>query len=307
MRKLTLLILLSSYMLTVYAQFQPIDLPLYAGEIPYRKVSTQQEQVQVNDIMVVRTVQEPRVQVFLPSKSNATGQAVVICPGGGYGVLAYDWEGLDIAKWLNSHGIAGIVLKYRLPSAESQTEPHMVPLTDAKRAMRLVRSKAAEWNIDPAKIGIMGFSAGGHLASSLATHFDSGNASSADVVERQSSRPDFAILAYPVISFDPSYTHIGSRNNLIGQNPEPKWVEYFSNERQVTEDTPPSFLFHAQDDATVPVSHSIRFFEALTQHKVPAEMHVYPTGGHGFSLSINVEGTQKGWMDSCIQWLKALD
>jgi acetyl esterase/lipase len=293
---------------SVFAQYEPITIPLYgAGEIPYAKASSETEEIQSTNIVVVRKVQEPIIQVFLPSKANATGQAVVICPGGGYGVLAYDWEGLDIAKWLNSHGIAGIVLKYRLPSAESQTEPHMVPLTDAKRALRLARSHAEEWNISPDKIGIMGFSAGGHLASTLATHFDAGDNQGSDPVEKLSSRPDFAILAYPVVSFDMSFTHSGSRNNLIGQNPDPKWVEYFSNEKQVSEETPPTFLFHAQDDATVPVRHSLAFLEALTAHKVPAELHVYPTGGHGFSLSINKEGTQKGWTDSCIKWLGELN
>ncbi|EON75281.1 Endo-1,4-beta-xylanase B precursor [Lunatimonas lonarensis] len=306
MKKLILLLFVSLQMTAVSAQFDPVLVPLYDGDIPYRKASDQQEEVQVSDIMVVRKVQEPTLQVFLPAKRNATGQAVIICPGGGYGVLAYDWEGLDIAKWLNGHGIVGIVLKYRLPSAENQTEPHLVPLSDAQRAMRLVRSRAAEWHIDPGKIGIMGFSAGGHLASSLATHFDGGDPSASDVVEKFSCRPDFAILAYPVISFDPAYTHIGSRNNLIGQQPDSKWVEYFSNEKQVTSETPPSFLFHSQDDTVVPISHSIRFYEALTLHQVPAEMHLYPTGGHGFSLSVTKEGTQKGWMESCVQWLGAL-
>lgn len=291
-----------------FAQLEPITLPLYGdGSIPFAKASTEAEEIRSTHIVVVSKVQEPLIQVFLPSKANATGQAVVICPGGGYGVLAYDWEGLDIAKWLNSHGIAGIVLKYRLPSGESQTEPHMVPLTDAKRALRLVRSHAEEWNISPEKIGIMGFSAGGHLASTLATHFDAGNDQSTDSIEKLSSRPDFAILGYPVVSFDTSFTHSGSRNNLIGQNPDSKWVEYFSNEKQVTEETPPTFLFHSQDDEGVPVRHSLEFFQALTAHKVPAEMHVYPTGGHGFSLSINKEGTQKGWTESCIKWLGELN
>lgn len=289
-----------------FGQIEPINRYLYEGEVPYMKASNQSEEVQVNDITVIRTVQDPMIQVFLPAKRNSTGQAVIICPGGGYGVLAYDWEGLDIAKWLNSHGIVGIVLKYRLPSANSQTEPHLVPLHDAQRAMRLVRSNAEQWNINPDQIGIMGFSAGGHLASSLATHFDGGKSNADDPVERISCRPDFAILAYPVISFDPSFTHLGSRNNLIGQNPDPKWVEYFSNEKQVTAETPPTFLFHSQDDKTVPLNHSIRFLEALTANGVPAEMHVYPTGGHGFSLSVNIEGTQKGWMDTAVAWLQSL-
>ncbi|SHM31761.1 Acetyl esterase/lipase [Cyclobacterium lianum] len=288
------------------AQNQPITLDIYPGEAPFQKPTEVQEEVRENDILVISKVQKPQIQVFLPAKRSATGKAVIICPGGGYGVLAYDWEGLDIAKWLNSRGIAGIVLKYRLPSSETQSSPHIVPMADGQRAIRLVRHHAEDWGIDPEQIGIMGFSAGGHLASTLGTHFDEGNPGDEDPIEQQSSRPDFMILGYPVISFTEHITHIGSRNNLIGKDPEQKWVEYFSNEKQVRADSPPTFIFHSQDDTGVPVQHSLLFYQGLLEKQIPAEMHLYPTGAHGFSLSINKEGTQKGWMESCINWMHHL-
>jgi acetyl esterase/lipase len=289
----------------IFAQFDPITLPLYE-KVPNTKPSDEKEEIVVEDITLVRTVQEPNIQVFLPSKRNSTQQAVIICPGGGYGVLAYDWEGTDIAKWLNSHGIAGIVLKYRLPSAESQVDPHHVPLMDAQRAIRMVRQHAKEWNIDPDQLGIMGFSAGGHLASTLGTHYDKGNPGSDDPIERLSSRPDFMILGYPVISLKEHVAHIGSRNNLLGKAPSEDLVKLYSNDLQVTADTPTTFIFHSQDDTGVPVQHSLLFYEALIGAKVPVEMHLYPVGGHGYSLGVNAEGTQKNWTAACINWMKEL-
>src|SRR5690554_3430793 len=298
-----LLLLVISF--AAQAQFDPITLPLYE-KVPNAKASDEKEGIRPDDIALVSKVQEPNIQVFLPSKRNATRQAVVICPGGGYAILAYDWEGTDIAKWLNSQGIAAIVLKYRLPSPVSQVSPHDVPLMDAQRAMRMVRQHAEEWNIDPQQIGIMGFSAGGHLASTLGTHYDAGDAGAKDPIETFSSRPDFMILGYPVISLKEHVAHIGSRNNLLGKSPSDDLVEKFSNELQVTEDTPPSFIFHSQDDTGVPVQHSLLFYEALVRAKVPAEMHLYPKGGHGYSLGINAEGTQKGWAAACINWMNEL-
>jgi dipeptidyl aminopeptidase/acylaminoacyl peptidase len=173
--------------------------------------------------------------------------------------------------------------------------------------MRKNRQQATEWGIDPQKIGIMGFSAGGHLASTLGTHFDEGNLESLDSVEWWSSRPDFMILGYPVISFNQHITHIGSRNNLLGEDQPQDLVDLYSNELQVTANTPPTFIFHSQDDTGVPVQHSLLFYEALLENQIPAEMHLFPKGGHGYSLSINKEGTQKGWMESCIRWLKELN
>jgi acetyl esterase/lipase len=214
-------------------------LPLWEGDPPNYRETGEVTIWDTSDIVRVRLVQKPDIAAFLPSKKNATGEAVVVCPGGGYGILAYDWEGSDIARWLNAHGIAAFVLKYRLPGSNSNIVPHKSPLMDAQRAMRLVRAHAEEWNIDPAKIGIMGFSAGGHLASTLSTHYDGGDPSSADQVEQQSCRPDFSVLVYPVISFTGEFSHSGSRRSLLGEDADPELVRYYSNELQVNEDTPP--------------------------------------------------------------------
>lgn len=250
-------------------------------------------------------VQDPTIEVRLPSPQSATGQAVVICPGGGYGVLAYDWEGIDAANYLNAHGIAAIVLKYRLPEDASNEIPHLSPLLDAKRAMRLVRSRASEWQIDPKQIGIMGFSAGGHAASTLGTRFDEGDAKSTDPIERLSSRPDFMILIYPVITMKQDFTHQGSRKNLIGEAPTDELIEHYSNELQITPQTPPTFLVHSSNDKSVPVQNSLNFYNSLLENKVPAEMHLYPYGGHGFSLAIG-QGRLSDWPARCIEWIKSL-
>jgi acetyl esterase/lipase len=230
---------------------------------------------------------------------------VIICPGGGYNILAYDWEGTDIARWLNSRGIAAFVLKYRLPGSKSNIEPYKSPLLDAQRAMRLVRSNAEQWNVDPGKIGIMGFSAGGHLASTLSTHFDEGNPSDPDPVERVSCRPDFSILIYPVISFTGDFTHAGSRRALLGEEPGQELVNNFSNELQVTKETPPAILIHAGDDTGVPVENSMVYYQALRAHQVSSELHIYPYGGHGFSLAIG-KGHLSTWTDRVIDWIRSL-
>jgi acetyl esterase/lipase len=274
-------------------------------EIPNYKETGSAEKWDTSDIISVTNVQQPGIAVYLPAKRHATGQAVVICPGGGYWALAYDWEGIDVAKWLNSKGIAGIVLKYRLPTSEGQIIPHESPLMDARQAIRLVRYHASEWNINPDQIGIMGFSAGGHLASTLGTHFDYGNSYANDLVERISCRPDFMILMYPVITMTKPFMHKGSRNALIGENPEPALTQNYSNELQVSEDTPPTFLVHAADDKVVPVENSLVFYQALVENNVPAEMHIYPSGGHGFSLAIN-KGHLSQWTDLCFTWIKSL-
>jgi acetyl esterase/lipase len=284
---------------------QDLRLPLYQGPPPNSKPTTTTEKVEQRDIKWVTNVQEPDIAVFLPTKRFATGQAVVICPGGGYGGLAYDLEGTEIAKYLNSIGVAGVVLKYRLPSAESSIEPHKTPLLDAKRAMRLVRSNAASWNVDPAKVGVMGFSAGGHLASTLGTHFDAGDPASADPVERLSSRPGFMILMYPVISFQDGVTHAGSKRALIGANPPPDLVTLYSNELQVKDDTPPTFLVHANDDTGVPVENSLLMYEALRKKHIPAELHVLLVGGHGFGLGVNKPQVGQ-WTESLRLWLQGL-
>ena len=286
---------------------QEITLPLWpAGKVPNFQKTNETEIRDTADIIRVSKVQAPDIAIYLPAKRNATGQAVVICPGGGYGMLAYEWEGTDIAKLFNSKGIAAIVLKYRLPNSKSNIVPNLSPLMDAKRAIRLVRFNAAKWNIKKDKIGIMGFSAGGHLASTLGTHFDNGDAISKDSIEQLSSRPDFMILIYPVISMTKDIMHKGSRNNLIGDKPTDELAKLYSNELQVTSQTPPTFLVHAADDKAVPVENSILFFQALKDNKVPVEMHIYPTGGHGFGLAIG-NNYLETWADRCIDWLRGLN
>jgi acetyl esterase/lipase len=245
---------------------------------------------------------KPTLMIYLPPKEKNTGTAVVICPGGGYGHLAIDHEGLQITQWLNSLGVAGFILKYRHRNSGAG-HGHPAPLQDAQRAIRMARSRAREWNIDPNRIGILGFSAGGHLASTAGTHFDKGNADANDTVEKVSCRPDFMILIYPVISLDQWYTHAGSRQNLLGDNPDKNTLESLSNEKHVTAETPPTFLVHANDDTGVPPENSIDFYLALRKAKVPAEMHIYERGGHGFGLG-KKDSAVSSWSACCADWMK---
>ena len=238
-----------------------------------------------------------KADVFLTVHRAAkpNGAALVICPGGGYGGVVAGPEGHGIARWLNQHGMAGMVLEYRLPHGNKA-----LPLLDAQRAMRLVRARATEFGCDSNKIGVIGFSAGGHLASTVATHFDSGNAGSTDAVERVSCRPDFAVLIYPVISMGPK-GHGGSRKNLLGKDPTPADVALFSNELQVTDQTPPAFLAHAMDDRVVSPHNSKMYFEALQAHKIPAKYLELPSGGHGLN---GYKGAMwEAWQAQALQWL----
>ena len=250
------------------ATHQPPLVPLWPAGAPGAKGS------QPEDI--------PGLQAYLAPADKATGAAVIVCPGGGYGRLAAH-EGHDVAVWLNSFGVSAFVLKYRL--GPRYTNPAM--LQDVQRAIRSVRANTRDWKVDPQRVGVMGFSAGGHLASTAATHFDAGNPQSSDAVERESSRPDVAVLCYPVITMKPPLTHAGSRRNLLGDNPTPDLVEGLSNETQVTVNTPPTFLFHTMDDAAVPVENSTLFAEALRKQKVPYELHVFAHGRHGVGLAAN--------------------
>jgi acetyl esterase/lipase len=236
----------------------------------------------------------PSLTVFLPAEGKATGAAMLICPGGGYAGLAAH-EGKGYAEWLAENGVTGFVLKYRLGSAGYR---HPVMLEDVSRAMRLVRSRASEWKIDQNRIGIIGSSAGGHLASTLLTHFDSGSPASEDPVERASSRPDLGILCYPVITMGEK-THQGSKRNLLGDHPSDELVKLLSNELHVTSDTPPTFLFHTAEDPTVPVQNSIMFANALAEHHVPFELHVYEKGRHGIGIA-----NGHPWTKECLRWLK---
>jgi len=299
MKKLLFFILFALHGNFIFAQD---TLRLWNENIPYSNGIIGPEKI--TDQGHVQNIQDPTITVYLPDSSINTGAAVVICPGGGYWLLAIKHEGHDIAKWLNTIGVAGIVLKNRLPTSENITDTSEVALADAQRAVRMTRSNATEWGIDSAKIGIMGFSAGGHLASTAGTHFDYGQPESADPVQRMSCRPDFMILMYPVISMSEPFMHSGSAKNLIGANPTEEQKLRFSNEKQVTADTPPTFLVHATDDKGVPVANSIVFYEALVANGVSAELHIYNSGGHGFGLGRNDGTSHNLWPLACEAWMK---
>jgi acetyl esterase/lipase len=239
---------------------------------------------------------KPTLTVHLAKGRSATGCGVIVCPGGGYFMLADNHEGKQIASWLNSFGVSAFVLRYR----HAPRYHHPAPLHDAQRAIRLVRSRAKKWRVDPNRIGIIGFSAGGHLASSTGTHFDKGIPEAKDPVDKESCRPDFMILGYPVISFTEPFTHVGSRNNFVGGNPA--LAELFSNEKQVTAQTPPTFLLHTSEDRVVPPQNSIVFYMALLKAGVPAELHIYEKGPHGVGLAKKRPGIS-GWPASCQTWL----
>lgn len=243
---------------------------------------------------------KPTLIIYLPEKEKATGGAVVICPGGGYGALAMDHEGHQIARWLNSHGIAGFICDYR---HRGKGYGHPVPLQDAQRAIRTVRARAGEFNVDASKIGILGFSAGGHLASSAVTHFDDGDEKATDPIQKVSSRPDFGVLCYAVIAFNQKFTHVGSQHNLLGKDASEELINSMSSEKQVTEKTPPCFLWHTYEDTGVPPQNSIVFYQACIDHKVPAELHIYEKGRHGIGLGKGIAGTEN-WSTECIAWMK---
>ncbi len=234
-----------------------------------------------------------------PPTSQRNGASVIVCPGGGYHVLA-PHEGEPIALWLNSLGISAFVLRYRLAPGYK----HPAPLTDIQRAIRTVRARASEWDLDPQRIGILGFSAGGHLVSTAATHFDAGNPESADPIERSGSRPDVAILIYPVITLDSRSVNLGSLRNLLGENPSPEMIEFLSNQRHVTPETPPTFLVHSVDDKVVTVENSLEFAMALSANHVPYAMQVYEHGGHGYGLG-GTDPVLSAWPRECAAWLRA--
>lgn len=245
---------------------------------------------------------KPILTIYLPPQEKATGAAIVICPGGGYGHLAMDHEGHQIGRWLNSFGVAGFIVSYRHRNSGAGYG-HPAPIQDAQRAIKTVRSRAAEWGVDPSRIGILGFSAGGHLASTAATHFNESFCEARDAIDRVSARPDFAVLVYPVISFTEPFTHTGSRTNLLGPDADAAIIEKFSNEKQVTAQTPPTFLFHTWEDTGVPAENSISFYLALRKAKVPAEMHIFLKGQHGIGLGAN-RGAASAWPGLCAKWME---
>lgn len=267
--------------------FAAEPLPLWEGKAPGALAETPK------DI--------PTLTPYLAEKPSAARAAMVICPGGGYGGLA-DHEGSHYAKFLNEQGISAFVLKYRLGSAGYR---HPIMLNDAARAVRTVRARATEWNIDPTKIGIMGSSAGGHLASSLLTHFDAGNAEAADPIDRQSSRPDLGVLCYAVISMG-EFTHKGSKKNLLGENPSEELVTLLSSELQVKENTPPCFVWHTWEDNVVAIENSMLFASALRKNKIPFDLHIYQKGGHGMGLGSKGDPAKRHpWTQDLVFWLKA--
>jgi acetyl esterase/lipase len=243
----------------------------------------------------------PNLTIYVATGNQKVPTGVLVFPGGGYVHLAVDHEGTQIAAWLNSYGISAFVLRYRL----GPKYHHPVELEDAQRAIRYVRANAKQYGIDGHRIGVWGFSAGGHLASSVGTHFDNGEASATDVIDQQSSRPDFLILCYPVITFKEPYLHRGSRTALLGDNPDPGLMDLLSNETQVTAQTPPTFLFHTSDDPVVPVQNSIDFYLALRKANVPAELHVFEHGPHGVGLARDKPDLAI-WPDLLAKWLKQL-
>ncbi len=276
-------------------------IPLYDGDIPNSRPVKNQEnsRYERNSVLIVSKVSHPDLTIFLPAGKKATGAAVVICPGGGYINLAMGYEGTEVAERLNESGIAAFVLKYRMPDDSTMFQKEIGPLQDAQRAIQLVRSRAAEWGIDPRRIGILGFSAGGHLASTAGTHFSKNYISNPGQI---SLRPDFMILVYPVISFTSPIAHMGSLHSLLGPHPSFAEIVAFSNEKQVTDQTPPAFLVHARDDNTVPYANSLVFADSLKSHHVPVELFLFEKGEHGFGMHNST--SKQRWMDYCIRWLK---
>lgn len=269
---------------------EPVEMTLWPSDAP---LSAGQE-----------TGDQPRLQLYRVD-SDKPSPAIVILPGGGYGHLAADHEGSQIAKFFNDNGVTAAVCFYRHRGQGNAGKGygHPVPMLDAQRAIRMVRANAKQWNVDPGKVGIIGFSAGGHLASTVSTHFDAGKSDAEDMIDRVSSRPDFAILGYPVISLGEAHTHKGSQRNLLGENPDPELLKSLSNEKAVTAQTPPTFLFHTAEDKGVPAENSLVYISALIRAGVPAELHLFETGRHGIGLGADQPGAKK-WPELCVTWLR---
>ncbi len=303
MRVLTLLFCSISMLYTNSMNAQTV-LPLYVGLIPNSKPSANKEKSATDaaGILRISKVSVPTLTMYAPKKQSENRSAVIICPGGGYGILAASHEGTDVAKAFNEMGITAFVLKYRLPEDSIMVDKSIGPLQDAQRAIQMVRENAQQFNLDGTKIGIMGFSAGGHLAASASTQF---NEQLIDNPKQTSLRPDFSILIYPVISFMDCITHKGSRMNLLGKVQPLETLQKFSNELRVTDQTPPAFLVHAGDDSAVPVANSISYYEALLKQKIYSNMIIYPHGGHGFGM--NNKTTKDKYMLNLQNWLNSIN
>ena len=297
----TLLILTLFFGVTDFLQAQNEVVPLWSNEIPGALNSMDYKEVQVlknGEVEFYSKVSIPTLTILKPEKPNGT--AVVICPGGGYSNLYMIGEGFKVAKWFNSLGITAFILKYRLPSDEIMKDKTIGPLQDAQESIRFIRRNAAKWGINSQKVGVIGFSAGGHLASTLSTHY---NDEVYKVPDAVSARPDFSILIYPVISMEEKVTHQGSKNKLLGMSLSSELIEKYSNEKQINAATPPTYIVHAFDDTSVVIENSIQYFLALRKNKVPAEIHLFQSGKHGFGLG-RPATTSQNWTKQCEDWLK---
>lgn len=277
------------------------EIPLYSGTIPNSTGHTMKASglALEGKTFVYYTVDTPSLKVYLPHGTQKKNIAIIIIPGGGYGALYYASEGTDIAEAFQKNGIACFILKYRLPNDATMKDKSIGPLQDAQQAIKIIRTNAVKWNLDTAKIGVIGYSAGGHLASSLGTHYSKSYIDNPDSI---SLRPDFMILVYPVISMKKGLAHMGSRYKLLGLNPSDEQVRLFSNEEQVDVNTPPTYLTHTADDSTVSVENSIAFYRALVKNRINVEMHLYPKGNHGFTQGLPLNE----WLDPMLHWLKKL-
>jgi acetyl esterase/lipase len=300
MRTIFILVLLT---LAITAPAQTI-IPLYPKDAVPNSVPAPYKEIQsinaTNGDTSFTKVSEPTLEIYLPDKQKASGAAIVICPGGGYSGLAYTKEGSKVARAFANIGVAAFIVKYRLPADSTMKNKTIGPLQDAQSAIKLVRMRAGEWNIDTSRVGIIGFSAGGHLASTAGTHFTT------PVIDNREGinlRPSFMVLIYPVISFADTLMHAGSRNRLLGEKPSDELIRLYSNEWQVTPNTPPTFIIHSEDDKVVKVANAIYFYMALLKNAVPAEMHIYPKGGHGFGINNSINAGR--WMERCYDWMKA--
>lgn len=296
----TILILIFKVSVPLYAQDK--IMPLWTNVIPNAINNTdykEKEVIKDGKVVSISHVTVPTISIFLPQETKPNGTAVLIFPGGGYSHLSIDKEGTKVAKWLNTLGITAFVIKYRLPSDLIMKDKTIGPLQDAQEAMRFIRKNANQWNLDPTKIGVIGFSAGGHLASTLSTRYN-------DITYKTdytvSVRPSFSILIYPVISMTKEVTHKGSQTNLLGTNASQELIDELSNEKRVTSNTPPAFLIHTTDDTAVPSENSIKYYLALKNNTISAELHLYEKGGHGFGLG--VKGTSQFWTKDCTEWLR---
>ncbi|MXV52486.1 prolyl oligopeptidase family serine peptidase [Pedobacter sp. HMF7647] len=298
MKSISVITIMAALLFVITESKAQTVIPLYKKVPNSKKSDVEEKSDSTSKRGKVSNVVNPTITAFFPEKSKANGTAVIICPGGGYSYLVVNDEGSNVAKEFAARGVAAFVLKYRLPNDVIMVNREIGPLQDAQQATKIVRENAKEWNIDPAKVGIMGFSAGGHLASTAATHYQK---AVIDNPLKTNLRPDFALLIYPVISFQDSILHKGSKKALIGENAGTEKVIEYSNEMQVTADTPPTFLVHASNDKVVPVANSINYYTALQKHGVNAEIHVYQSGGHGFGLN-NPTTTDK-WLEHCFNWM----